>query len=80
MKSVLATAAMLAATMPAMPAAASEIRRPASSYADLKPKPSHRTSATPNNGTGKRIEKGRAKAKAALKARTAQRLRAKGKR
>lgn len=44
------------------------------------PKPEPTYSATPNIGFGQRTDKARAKAKAASKARTAQRLRSKGKR
>lgn len=44
------------------------------------PKPELAFSATPNIGSGQRTTHARAKAKAASKARTAQRMRAKGKR
>lgn len=44
------------------------------------PKPEPAFSATPNIGFGQRVADSRAKAKAASKARTAQRMRAKGKR
>ena len=44
------------------------------------PKPEPAYSATPNIGFGQRVADNRAKTKAASKARTAQRMRAKGKR
>lgn len=44
------------------------------------PKPLATCSATPNTGFGQRVAGSRAKAKAASKARAAQRMRAKGKR
>lgn len=47
---------------------------------EFAPKPELAYSATPNIGFGKRTADARAKAKAASKARTAQRMRAKGKR
>lgn len=53
------------------------LRQEASAHA---PKTEPAFSATPNIGFGQRVADNRAKAKAASKARTAQRMRAKGKR
>ncbi len=47
---------------------------------EYAPKPEPAFSATPNIGFGQRVDKNRAKAKAASKVRTAQRMHSKGKR